>query len=196
MTRAAGEYLRRFTDLLLATQSTDGNGASLDLDLATGQVVDRIRQVRISNGVVLLVGNGGSAAIASHMQNDISKAAGITALVFTEQPLLTALTNDDGYDAAFEFNTNQWAAQGDLMIAISSSGNSDNILRASRAALNAGASLVTMSGFKPDNQLRSLGEVNLYVASSSYGYVETAHAAVGHYLTDAAAGLLDSAGDK
>ena len=196
MTRAAGEYLRRFTDLLLATQSTDGNGASLDLDLATGQVVDRIRQVRISNGVVLLVGNGGSAAIASHMQNDISKAAGIKALVFTEQPLLTALTNDDGYDAAFEFNTNQWAAQGDLMIAISSSGNSDNILRASRAALNAGASLVTMSGFKPDNQLRSLGEVNLYVASSSYGYVETAHAAVGHYLTDAAAGLLDSAGDK
>ncbi len=196
MTRAAGEYLRRFTDLLLATQSTDGNGASLDLDTAMDQVVDKIWQVRNSNGVVLLVGNGGSAAIASHMQNDISKAAGIKALVFTEQPLLTALTNDDGYDAAFEFNTNQWAAQGDLMIAISSSGNSDNILRASRAALNAGASLVTMSGFKPDNQLRSLGEVNLYVASSSYGYVETAHAAVGHYLTDAAAGLLDSAGDK
>ena len=196
MTLAAGEYLRRFTDLLLATQSTNGNGDSLNLDAAMGQVVDRIRQVRNSHGVVLLVGNGGSAAIASHMQNDISKAAGIKALVFTEQPLLTALTNDNGYDTAFEFNTNLWAARGDLMIAISSSGSSENILRASRAALNAGANLVTMSGFKSDNQLRSLGEVNLYVASSMYGYVETAHAALGHYLTDAAAGLLDNAGDK
>lgn len=196
MTQAAGEYLRRFTNLLLATQSTNGNGDSLDLDMAMGQVVDRIRQVRNSDGVMLLVGNGGSAAIASHMQNDISKAAGIKALVFTEQPLLTALTNDNGYDTAFEFSTNLWAAQGDLMIAISSSGSSENILRASRAALNAGANLVTMSGFKSDNPLRSLGQVNLYVTSSMYGQVETAHAALGHYLTDAVAGLLDNVRDK
>ena len=196
MTSAASKYLQRYTDLLLATQSTNGNGESLDLDTAMGQVVDRIRQVKNSDGVVLLVGNGGSAAIASHMQNDISKAAGIKSLVFTEQPLLTALTNDDGYKSAFEFTTNLWAGRGDLMIAISSSGSSENILRASRAALNAGAGLVTMSGFNSDNQLRSLGEINLYVASSSYGYVETAHAALGHYLTDAAAGLLGNAGDK
>ena len=188
--------MRRYADLLLATQSTNGNGENLDLDTAMGQVVDRIRQVKKSDGIVLLVGNGGSAAIASHMQNDISKAAGIKALVFTEQPLLTALTNDDGYESAFEFSTNLWAGQGGLMIAISSSGSSENILRASHAALNAGTGLVTMSGFKSDNQLRSLGEVNLYVASSSYGYVETAHAALGHYLTDAAAGLLDNAGYK
>ena len=195
MTKTAGEYLRRFSDLLLATQATDGNGKPLELDVAASQVVERILQVGRSNGTVLLVGNGGSAAVASHMQNDICKAAGIKALVFTEQPLLTALSNDDGYGSAFEFPTRLWAAPGDLMIAVSSSGQSENILRACSAATDAGSALITMSGFTPDNRLRSLGAVNFYVASFSYGYVETAHAALGHYFTDAAADLLETAGD-
>jgi D-sedoheptulose 7-phosphate isomerase len=194
VTSSAGEYLRRFSDLLLASETTDADGARMDLDVAASAVVEQIRQVGKSGGKVLLIGNGGSAAVASHMQNDICKAAGIRAMVFTEQPLLTALTNDDGYETAFEYPTRLWAAPGDLLIAMSSSGSSENILRACRAAKEAGSEVITLSGFAPDNPLRSIGKINFYVASSSYGHVETAQAALGHYLTDAAADFLETVG--
>ena len=140
-------------------------------------------------GKIILVGNGGSAAVVSHMHNDICKAAGTRAMVFTEQPLLTALTNDDGYDSAYESMTRLWADPERLIISVSNSGNSVNILRAVDAVRAAGGSVVTLSGFDPSNPLRTSGKINFYIRSNSYGLVETAHAAIGHYITDALAGL-------
>jgi D-sedoheptulose 7-phosphate isomerase len=176
---------------LLSAEATDHANGSLKLDAAASKSITLLREVSDSGGKILLVGNGGSAAVASHMQNDLSKAGGIPALVFTEQPLLTALINDDGYDSAYESMVKIWARPNDVLIAISSSGRSDNILRACHAMEQAGGHIITFSGFAPDNPLRSTGDVNFYVGSSSYGIVETAHAALGHYLTDAIAGLLD-----
>ena len=144
-----------------------------------------------SGGKVLVVGNGGSAAIASHVQNDLCKAGNLQALVFTEQPLLTAYTNDDGYESAYESMVNLWAGPNDVLIAISSSGSSENILRACRVISETGGRIITLSGFSADNPLRSMGDINFYVDADSYGMVETAHAALGHYLTDLLAGLLD-----
>ena len=194
MTESATTYLRRLSQAVLATESTDLHGAVLDLDAAAGRAADLIREAADGGGKTLLVGNGGSAAVASHMHNDLCKAGGYRAVVFTEQPLLTALTNDDGYASAYETATRLWVDRGDVMIALSSSGSSENILRAVDAARAGGSSVVTLSGFNPGNPLRSRGDVNFYVGSSSYGLVETAHAAIGHYLTDAVAGLLQ-AGD-
>lgn len=180
-------YLTHLSQLLLSTEATDEAGRPLGLDEAMAMAVDLVGGVRDAGGKVLLVGNGGSAAVASHMQNDLSKAASVRAMVFTEPPLLTALSNDDGYESAYETATRLWAVPGDLLIAISSSGRSENILRACDATLEAGGSVMTFSGFSPDNPLRSKGRVNLYVRSDFYGYVESAHAVLGHCLTDAVA---------
>ncbi len=79
----------------------------------------------------------------------------------------------------------EWhAASGDLLIAITSSGRSQNILNAVRAARNAGCRVITLSGFRPDNPLRGLGNLNLYVASQEYGFVEVGHLAILHGILD------------
>ena len=134
----------------------------------------------------MLIGNGGSAAIASHMQNDLCKAVGVRAMVFNEPSLLTALSNDHGYGCVFERPTELWADNGDLLLAISSSGQSENILRAVRASVAQGCQVITFSGFGADNPLRRMGHLNFYVPSQVYGYVELVHSTLAHFLTDCA----------
>ncbi len=172
-------YLGEMTRLFAATEA----GASLDDGAA--RAVGMIRAARDGNRAVIVIGNGGSAAIASHMQNDLCKAVGVRSLVFTEPPLLTALSNDESYESAYESLLRLWAAPGDLLVAISSSGKSPNILRAARAAREAGCGVITLSGFGADNPLRTLGDVNFYVPSPSYGHVEAVHGTITQYLTDA-----------
>ena len=182
----AKAYLQTLSELTLATEVTDREGATLSLDEGAERATQMILSTGASSGKVMLVGNGGSAAIVSHMQNDICKAVGVRGLVFTEQPLLTALTNDHGYETVFERLVRLWAAPGDLMLSISSSGKSENILRAAGAALELDCRLVTLTGFDPRNPLRQMGDLNFYVGSDVYGYVETAHAALAHFVTDRA----------
>jgi D-sedoheptulose 7-phosphate isomerase len=181
----ASSYLDELTRLLAAMEITTGNRDALSKDEGGEAALDLIRQTKKTKAKAVVIGNGGSAAIASHMQNDLCKAVRMRALVFTEQSLLTALANDDGYPTAYETLMNLWAEADDLLIAISSSGQSENILRCARAARNAGARIITLSGFAANNPLRSLGDVNFYIPSDSYGHVELAHAAVSQFLTDA-----------
>ncbi len=178
-------YLGDSTRLFAAMELQDAAGASLSMDAGAAAAVALIREAKAAGRTAYVVGNGGSAAIASHMQNDLCKAVGIRALVFTEQPLLTALTNDDGYEGAYETMVKLWAAPGDLLFAISSSGRSPNILRAAAAARAAGCRVVTLSGFASGNPLRLLGDINFYIPSDSYGQVELIHAAIAQFLTDA-----------
>jgi D-sedoheptulose 7-phosphate isomerase len=180
-------HFKRLYDLLLTMQVTDRRGTPLLADEGVSRAVGAILGVGDGPGKVMVIGNGGSAAIAGHMQSDLCKAVGVRAMVFTETPLLTALTNDHGYQCVFERQAGLWADAGDLMVAISSSGQSDNILRAVRAATGRGCRLITLSGFSTTNPLRQLGDINFYIASSDYGYVEAAHAVLTHLLTDAAA---------
>ena len=135
---------------------------------------------------VLLVGNGGSAATVSHVQNDLCKAVGVRAMVFTEPALLTALANDHGYASGFERLVELWADPGDILLAISSSGQSENILRAVEASVRRGCDVITFSGFRGDNALRRAGDLNFYVPDQTYGHVEVAHNALVHFLTDRA----------
>jgi len=186
-------YLKQLSEVMLSAEATSRSGDPLTLYEAFDAALELTRGVESLGRKIMLVGNGGSAAIASHMQNDLCKAAEIRALVFTEQPLLTALSNDESYVSAYEISTRLWVERGDLLIAISSSGQSENILRACQAASEAEVQIVTFSGFSETNPLRSLGAVNFYVRSDSYGLVETAHAALGHYFTDALAGMGEPA---
>jgi D-sedoheptulose 7-phosphate isomerase len=185
MTNTASSYLDELSRLLSAIEIRNHAGESLSLDDGGKAVLDLVRETRKKKAKAVVVGNGGSAAIASHTQNDLCKAVRMRSLVFTEQSLLTALANDDGYQTAYETLMNLWADADDLLIAISSSGRSENILRCTRAARKAGCRIVTLSGFAADNPLRSLGDVNFYIPSDSYGHVELAHAALSQFLTDA-----------
>lgn len=184
---SATSYVRSLSDLLLSTQVTDENRTRMPLDEQANKVVEMILAVKSAGKKVMLVGNGGSAAIVSHMHNDLCKSAGVRAIVFHELPLLTALTNDDCYECVFERPLELWGDPGDLLFAVSSSGQSENILRAAKAALSRGCQVITLSGFNAGNRLRGMGHVNFYVPSQSYGYVEMTHSVLAHFLTDCAA---------
>jgi D-sedoheptulose 7-phosphate isomerase len=154
---------------------------------------DLIRATDREGRKVILVGNGGSAAIAGHLTVDLVKAAGIRAVNFNDPSLITCFGNDYGYDRWVAEALKAHGDPGDLVILISSSGESDNILNAAATAEELGLRQLVLSGFSPANRLRSHGEVSLWVDSSSYNHVENAHQiwllAVVDYLID---GLADS----
>lgn len=180
----ATAYFKHLSDILLSMQVTDGQGVVLPLDEGVDKTLAIILLTRANSGKAMVIGNGGSAAIASHMQSDLCKSVGLRAMVFNQAPLLTAISNDHGYGCVFERVLELWADTGDLVVAISSSGQSENILRAVKTAVTRGCQVITLSGFSTDNQLRRLGDMNFYVCSSQYGYVESAHSVLTHLLTD------------
>jgi len=196
MNQGATSYFRKLFELSEGMEVTDGPGTALSLDAGANKAVEMILSVEAGSGKVMVTGNGGSIAIASHMQNDLCKAVGVRAMVFGEVPLLTALANDHGYGCVFERPVELWADAGDLIVAISSSGQSENILRAVQAAAARGCQIITLSGFSADNPLRRLGDVNFYVPSQAYGYVESVHAALAHFLTDCAMMSRPQTGDS
>jgi D-sedoheptulose 7-phosphate isomerase len=171
---------------MLSMEVTDSFGASLSLEEGAERAISMVLETRAASGKVMLAGNGGSSAIVSHVQNDLCKAVGVRALVFTEQPLLTALANDDGYGSVFEMPIELWAEPGDLLMTVSSSGKSENIVRAQKASSALSCRIITLSGFSPDNPSRKIGDLNFYVPSDLYGFVETAHSALLHFVTDRA----------
>jgi D-sedoheptulose 7-phosphate isomerase len=165
-------------------ETTDAQGGSMPFVEAVEASKALLLKARHHGRKVMVIGNGGSAAIASHMQTDLCHSLGIRALVFNEPPLLTALSNDNGYENAFQRLVDLWAEQDDVLVAISSSGRSKNILNACAAARAKGCSILTLSGFGSDNPLRGLGDINIYVANGMYGAVESAHAVLVHHVTD------------
>ena len=139
------------------------------------KVVDTIRSVSQRKNKLIIAGNGGSAAIASHVSVDFTKAAGIRAINFNEADLLTCFANDYGYDKVFEKAIEFYGDEGDLMILISSSGKSDNIIRAANCAKKLNMEVITFSGFEVNNALRKLGDINFWVDSKAYNIVEMTH---------------------
>lgn len=133
------------------------------------------RAAKTSRKKVILAGNGGSAAIASHVSVDLTKAAGIRSVCFNESDLITCFANDYGYEHWLGKALDAYGDPGDVAVLVSSSGRSPNIVNAARAAKAAGLSVVTLSGFDANNPLRTLGDHNLWLDSSSYNVVETVH---------------------
>jgi len=181
-------FFNKLSAKLLETKVTDSLDNSLTLNSGVEKAVTLLEDTKNFEKKVMIIGNGGSAAIASHTQNDLCKAVGVQALVFTETALLTALSNDNGYETAFESQVDMWAADGDLLLAISSSGNSENILRAVKKAKNKNCKIITLSGFSENNSLRKTGDVNFYAPANTYGFVELIHSIIAHFLTDSAFG--------
>lgn len=124
---------------------------------------------------VIIAGNGGSAAMASHLAVDFTKAAGIRTVCFNEPSLITCFANDYGYEHWLEQALVQYADPGDLLLLISSSGTSKNIVNAACKAKELKLSLITFSGFAENNPLRQLGDINFWVDSCGYNIVEMTH---------------------
>ena len=133
---------------------------------------------------IMFVGNGGSAGIASHLAIDYSKNGGMRSLAFNDASALTCLGNDLGYENVFAKQLDFHARAGDLLIAISSSGRSPNVLAAVKMARTRDCRVVTYSGFTEDNDLRRTGDVNFFVRSREYGFVEVSHLALCHAVLD------------
>ena len=126
-------------------------------------------------GKSIFIGNGGSAAMASHLSVDLTKAAGMRAINFNEADLLTCFANDYGYENWAARALEAYADNNDVVVLISSSGKSPNIINAVEQARKMGLSLITLSGFKSDNPLRELGDVNFWCNSEAYNVVEMTH---------------------
>ena len=125
---------------------------------------------------VLIFGNGGSAAIASHVSVDLTKAAKIRSVNFNEADLITCFSNDYGYEKWVEKTIDFYADPKDVLILISSSGNSANMINACQAAKRQKISkVITFSGHKKNNPLSQLGDLNFWVDSKAYNFVENIH---------------------
>ncbi|MBM4135006.1 MAG: SIS domain-containing protein [Nitrospira sp.] len=177
-------YFDELAAVFRGVEATRGCGSPLGLVEGIEQAIAMVTSCAGAGRKVIFIGNGGSAAIASHQAVDYWKNGGIRAIAFNDSSLLTCISNDYGHPHVFEKPVEMFADEGDVLIAISSSGRSENILRAVKAGQAKGCDLITLSGFKPDNPLRPLGRVNFYAASTSYGHVEITHLALCHCIVD------------
>lgn len=188
------DYFATLSKCLTHTTVTSAAGATLTMEAAINDVMQRALQAHASGNKLIFVGNGGSASIASHMATDYSKNGDVRSLALNDSAMLTCLGNDLGYDQVFAKQIALHARPGDLVIAISSSGKSANILNAVKVARTSRCTVVTLSGFTAQNPLRGLGDVNFYIASDRYGFVEISHLTICHAILDFICGLRDSRG--
>ncbi len=139
------------------------------------ELAQLLRSVQAISKKIIIAGNGGSAAIASHCAVDFTKSAGIRCVNFNEADLITCFANDFGYEQWLQKALEYYADRGDVVILISSSGTSANMLNAARYATDAGLSLVTFTGFAEDNPLKHAGQLNYWVNSRAYNVIEMTH---------------------
>ena len=159
------DYLNRYKKSLFET----------DVSKKMIKMKKMLLDIKSSGNKVIIAGNGGSAAMASHVSVDFTKQGGIRTVNFNESDLITCFANDYGYEywvaKAIEF----YGDKGDLIILVSSSGNSLNMVNAAQTAKILGMHLVTFTGFKSDNILKQKGDLNFWLDSKAYNIVENTH---------------------
>jgi D-sedoheptulose 7-phosphate isomerase len=188
MERSVNRYFQILDRLCRSTEVNRLDGAPVGLGDAIEEMIAGLLHVGRADNKIMFVGNGGSAGIASHMAIDFTKNGNVPALAFSDAAALTCLGNDFGYEQVFARQVVAHGRPGDLLIAISSSGRSLNILNAVAAARSRDCAVFTLSGFDAGNPLRRLGDLNLYISSDQYGLVEVSHQALLHCLLDHAMG--------
>lgn len=176
--------VEQFAHIVSTTKCSDHSGQAIELEYGMNAVMDWLREALINKATVYIIGNGGSAAVASHAQVDFVNVAKMKAQVLHEPSVLTCMTNDYGYENAYSRILETMLVPNDIVFAISSSGKSKNICQAVTVAKQMGAKVITLSGFHADNPLRQLGDINYWLNSSDYGFVEVGHQFILHNLSD------------
>ncbi|HUJ09068.1 MAG TPA: SIS domain-containing protein [Verrucomicrobiae bacterium] len=160
---------------------------------AVDPILQAVEEVYQRRGQIFVIGNGGSAATASHMMNDLNKGTlghkgdapwpRFRVIALTDNvSLMTAWVNDTDYNHAFSEPLKNLAQRGDLLIAISASGNSPNIIAAVEAAKQIGVKVIGLTGFG-GGKLAKLAAVSFLVPSDEYGPVEDVHMILDHIMT-------------
>jgi len=186
MEQSVERYFEEYSRLLHSIEVTDAQGNTMSFSTGVRQTIELLCECTSQEHKIMFIGNGGSAAIASHFALDYWHAGGMRSVAFNDGPQLTCLSNDHGYEQVFAMPIKMFADPGDVLVAISTSGNSVNILNGVAEAREKQCYAVTLSGFEPDNRLRSLGDLNFRVPVRHYGYVELAHTAILHCVLDLA----------
>lgn len=134
-----------------------------------------INNLKLQDKKIIVAGNGGSAAMASHVSVDYTKVGGIRTINFNESDLITCFANDYGYEKWVSKALEAYGDKGDLVVLISSSGTSKNMVNAAQAAKLLDMKVVTFSGFDKNNPLSKEGEINFWVNSKAYNIIECTH---------------------
>ena len=166
---AIGGFFDDLAEALRSVQVTDGGGVPLDFAAGMTRAIELIVAQTSAGRKLMFIGNGASAAISSHQSVDYWKTGGMRAVAFNDPALLTCISNDFGYPFVFDKPIEMFADPGDVLMAISSSGRSENILRGARQARAKGCRVLTMSGFDADNPLRGLGDLTFTSRPSLMG---------------------------
>lgn len=180
------EYIGKLIDVLKCTQfSKNQNGICIDTyEQGIQELADCFSWMKKNGQQIFFIGNGGSSAIASHMTADYMKNGGMKTYSLYDSAVTTCMGNDYGYDYVFSRPLEFLCNSNDLLVAISSSGNSKNIVNAIQVAKEREAKVITLSGFKPDNTIRKMGDYNIYVPISHYGIVESIHNLILQQIVD------------
>lgn len=179
------EYINSLIDTLKKVTVCDYNGNQIsDFETAIGNLVELFSKIKEEGKQVFFIGNGGSAAIASHMTADFMKNGGMKTYSLYDNSVTTCMGNDYGYEFIFSRPLEFLGNEGDLLVAISSSGNSQNIVNAITVAQNRKMKIVTLSGFKYDNRIHCMGDFNLHVPMEHYGIVESIHNLILQQIVD------------
>lgn len=168
---------------------TARSGLEIEQERAFELACEKTRIVRDADCNMYLCGNGASAAFANHMALDWTKACGVPTFSFSDSALLTAMGNDLGYEHAFSAPLSWYAKSGDLLVTISSSGSSPNIIKTIEVARDKGMEIITFSGMAAENKSRGMGDLNFYVPSMTYGITESAHQTLLHVWLDRFMGI-------
>jgi len=177
------DQVRERLEKTLVTKDEHAETAHETLEMILEDVAGRFRKIHKGGGRLFFIGNGGSAAIASHMAVDYTKNGGVRALALNDAATLTCFANDFGYDRVFEKQLEAQATERDGVVVISSSGRSLNIVGAAAKADEIGCRyVVTLTGMNPNNKLRQMGHVNFYVPCMDYGIVEICHLTLLHSM--------------
>lgn len=182
--KMAKNYYADLAALMNSIAVTNKEGVQINFYKGIETVGQLFLSTAKSRNKLMFIGNGASAAMASHLSADFWKNAGLKAIAFNDIALLTAVSNDCGYQHVFEKPIKMFADRGDVVVAISSSGKSGNILNAVKAARSKRCRIITLSGFKEENPLRKMGDINFYVHSGIYGPVEIIHHSICHCILD------------
>lgn len=139
------------------------------------QLIKLIKEVKRKKKKLILVGNGGSAAMASHVAVDFTKTCKIRAINFNEADLITCYGNDYGFENWITEALISYGDAEDLVVLISSSGQSKNIVNAAKFCNKKKINFATFTGFKKNNPLKKISKINFWVNSNSYNIIEMTH---------------------
>lgn len=177
-------YIDNIHSVLTVLQVTDNKGITSSAQEGFHLWCEHTKKLKEANKTMFIAGNGASAAMASHMSADASKNGGFRSLSFDNISLLTAISNDVSYEESFSMPLKRYANPGDMLVTISSSGNSPNIIKALHVAREMQLTTVTLSGMDENNHSRKMGTLNFFVPAATYGLVESSHQVLLHCWLD------------